>query len=47
VIGCWCSVVLNVHASTDDKSCDVEDSCYGELECVFSKLLKYHMIILI
>jgi hypothetical protein len=36
--GCWChSVVLNVHAPTEDKFDDVKDSFFEELECVFDK----------
>jgi hypothetical protein len=39
----WCDVtVLNVHVPTDDKIDDLKDSFYGELECVFDKILKYH-----
>jgi hypothetical protein len=38
-------IVLNVHASTEDKTDDVEDSFYEELECVFDKFPKYHMTI--
>jgi exonuclease III len=46
--GRWCQViVLNVHAPTDDKTDDVKDSFYEELECVFDKLTKYHMKILL
>jgi hypothetical protein len=42
--GCWCHIiVLNVHAATEDKTDDVKDSFYKELECVFDKFLKYHM----
>jgi hypothetical protein len=34
----WCHiVVLNVHATTDDKSNEVKDSSYEELELVFDK----------
>jgi hypothetical protein len=46
--GHWCHIiVLNVHASTGDKTDDVKDSFYEELECVFDKFPKYHMKILI
>jgi hypothetical protein len=32
---CWCHIiVLNVHAPTEDKTDDVKDSFYEELECV-------------
>jgi hypothetical protein len=41
--GRWCHiVVLNVHAPTEDKTDDVKDSFYGELEGVFDKFPKYH-----
>jgi hypothetical protein len=39
-------IVLNVHASTEDKSDDVKDSFYVELEHIFNKF-KYHMKILL
>jgi hypothetical protein len=42
--GCWCHIiVLNVHAPTEDRTDDVKDSFYEELECVFDKFPKYHM----
>jgi hypothetical protein len=42
--GHWCHIiVLNVCAPTEDKTDDVKDSLYGELECVFHKFPKYHM----
>jgi hypothetical protein len=42
--GRWCHIiVLNVHASTEDKTDDVKDSVYEELERVFDKFPKYHM----
>jgi hypothetical protein len=44
----WCHIiVLNVPAPTDDKTDDVKDSFYKELERVFDKFLKYHMKILL
>jgi hypothetical protein len=44
----WCHiVVLNVHAPTEDKTDDVKDTFYEELECVFDKFPKYHMKILL
>jgi hypothetical protein len=44
----WCHIiVLNVHASTEDKIDNVEDSFYEELECVFDKFPKYHKEILL
>jgi exonuclease III len=46
--GRWCHIiVLNIHASTEDKTDDVKDSFYKELERVFDKVPKYHMKILI
>jgi hypothetical protein len=44
----WCHIiVLNDHAPTEDKTDDVNDSFYEELECVFDKFPKYHMKILL
>jgi exonuclease III len=40
-------IVLNVHAPTEDKTDDVKDSFYEELECIFDKFPKYHMKILL
>jgi hypothetical protein len=41
--GRWCKIIaLNVHASTEEKSDDSQDSFY-DLEQVFSHFLKYHM----
>jgi hypothetical protein len=46
--GRWCHIiVLNVHAPTEDKTDDVKDSFYEELERVFNKFPKYHMKILL
>jgi endonuclease/exonuclease/phosphatase family metal-dependent hydrolase len=46
--GRWCHInVLNVHAPTEDKTDDVKDSFYEELERVFDKFPKYHMKILL
>jgi hypothetical protein len=46
--GRWCHiVVLNVHAPTEDKTDDVKDSFYEELEHMFYKFPKYHMKILL
>jgi hypothetical protein len=46
--GCWCDIiVLNVHAPTEDKTDDVKDSFYEELEHVFDKFPKYHINILL
>jgi hypothetical protein len=36
-------IVLNVHAPTEDKSDDVKDSFYEELEHVFVKFPNYLM----
>jgi hypothetical protein len=46
--GCWCNIiVLNVYAPTEDKTGDVKDLFYKELERVFDKFPKYHMKILL
>jgi hypothetical protein len=46
--GRWCRIIfLNVHAPTEDKTNDVKDSFYEELECVFDKFPKYYMKILL
>jgi hypothetical protein len=46
--GRWCHIiVLNIHAPTEDKTDNVKDSSYKELERVFDKFLKYHMKILL
>jgi hypothetical protein len=46
--GHWCHIiVLNVHAPTEDKTDDVKDSFYEELERVCDKFPKYHMKILL
>jgi exonuclease III len=45
--GRWCHIiVLNVHASTEDETVDVEHSFYEELERVFDKFPKHHLKIL-
>jgi hypothetical protein len=45
--GRWCHIiVLNVHAPTEDKTDDVKDSFYEEVERVFDTFPKYHMKIL-
>jgi hypothetical protein len=41
--GCWCHIVQNVRAPTDNKTDDVKDSFYEDLERVFEKLPEYHM----
>jgi exonuclease III len=44
----WChNIVLNVHAPTEDKTDDVKDIFFEELERVFDKFPKYHMKILL
>jgi hypothetical protein len=44
----WCHInVLNVHAPTEDKTDDMKDSFYVELERVFDKFHQYHMKILL
>jgi hypothetical protein len=46
--GRWCHIiVLTVHAPTEDKTDDVKDSFYEELERVFVKFPKYRMKILL
>jgi exonuclease III len=46
--GRWCHIILlNVHAPTEDKTDDVKDSFYEELERMFDKIPKYHTKILL
>jgi exonuclease III len=46
--GPWCHIiVLKAHAPTEDKTYDVKDSFYEELERVFDKFRKYLMKILL
>jgi exonuclease III len=46
--GRWCHIiVLNVHVPTEDKTDDVKDSFYEEVEHVFDKFPKYHIKILL
>jgi exonuclease III len=46
--GRWCHIiVLNVHAPTEDKTDDVKESFYEELERMFEKFPKYHIKILL
>jgi hypothetical protein len=46
--GRWCHIiVLNIHAPTEDKTDDVNNSFYEELERVFDKFPKCHMKILL
>jgi hypothetical protein len=40
--GRWCHIIVqNVHAPIEDKTDDVKETFYKELECVFDKLPKY------
>jgi exonuclease III len=44
----WCNIiVLNVHASTEDKIDHIKDRFYEELEQAFDKFPKYHTEILL
>jgi endonuclease/exonuclease/phosphatase family metal-dependent hydrolase len=46
--GRWCHIiVLNVHAPTEDKTDDVKDSFYEEVQRMFDKFPKYQMEILL
>jgi hypothetical protein len=46
--GRWCHIiVLNVHAPTENKTDDVKDSFYVEVERVLDKFPNYHMNILL
>jgi hypothetical protein len=48
--GHWCNIIvlnLNVHAPTEDKTDDMKDRFYEELEQVFDKFPRYHMKILL
>jgi exonuclease III len=45
---CWFhTIVLNVHAPTEDKIGDVKDSFYEEMERIFDKVTKSHKKILL
>jgi hypothetical protein len=44
---CCLIIVLNIDAPTEDKTDDVNNSFYEELECVFDKFPKYHTKILL
>jgi hypothetical protein len=45
---CWCHIIVqNVYTPTEDKTDDVKDSFYEELERVVDKFPKYHMKILL
>jgi hypothetical protein len=43
----WHIIVLNIHAPTEDKTDDVKDSFYEELERGFDKFPKYRMQVLL
>ena len=45
--GCWCNIILNVHASSEEKSDDSKGSFYEELEQVFNNFPKQHMELLL
>jgi len=46
--GCWHNIiVVNVHASSEEKSDESKDSFYEELEQVFDHFPKYHMKMLL
>jgi hypothetical protein len=46
--GLWCNIiVLNVHAPSEEKSDELKDSFYEELEQIFDHFPKYHMKILL
>jgi hypothetical protein len=46
--GCWLHIiVLNVHAPREDKTNDVKDSFYEDLERIFDKFRRYHVKILL
>ena len=46
--GRWCiTPILNVHASSEEKSDDSKDSVYEELEQVFNHFHMYHMKIVL
>jgi hypothetical protein len=41
--GHWCHIIRNVHAPIENKTDDVKDSFYEELERVFHTFPQYHM----
>jgi hypothetical protein len=43
---CKITVILNVHAPTEDKDDDIKNIFYEELEQVFDQFPRYHMKIL-
>jgi hypothetical protein len=40
-------VILNMHAPVEDKSNDLKNSFFEEVDCVFDQFLKYHVKILL
>jgi len=42
-----CDIVLDVYASTEDKSDDTKDTIYKVLQCLFDQFPKYNMKILL
>jgi hypothetical protein len=44
--GRWFHIILNIHASTEDKTDYVKYSFYEKLQCIFNKFPKYHTKIL-
>ena len=45
--GRWCNIVLNVRATSEEKSDDSNDSFYEKLEQGFDNFPKYHMKIIL
>lgn len=45
--GRWCDIVLNAHASTENKCGDTKDSFYEELERAFDQFCKHGMKVLV
>ena len=45
--GCWCNIILNVHAPSEEKSDDSKGRFYEELEQVSNNFPKQHMEILL
>jgi hypothetical protein len=41
--GCWCDDVMNVHVPSEDKTDDMRNSFYKDIQCAFNKLAKNHM----
>jgi len=45
--GCWCNIVLNKHAPSEEKSNEPKDGFHEDLEQVSDRSPKYHMKILL